>query len=47
LGSIQWKKGQDFCPDTLYLESELMYHLAASHNDESDVEQVGVEAAAD
>jgi hypothetical protein len=21
LGSIQWKGGQDFCPDTLYLES--------------------------
>jgi hypothetical protein len=22
LGSIQWKNGQDFCPDTLYLESK-------------------------
>lgn len=21
LGSIQWIKGQDFCPDTLYLDS--------------------------
>lgn len=21
LGSIQWENGQDFCPDTLYLES--------------------------
>ncbi len=21
LGSIRWKNGQDFCPDTLYLES--------------------------
>lgn len=21
LGSIQWRRGQDFCPDTLYLES--------------------------
>ena len=21
LGSIQWKHGQDFCPDTLYLAS--------------------------
>jgi hypothetical protein len=21
LGSIQWQSGQDFCPDTLYLES--------------------------
>lgn len=22
LGSIQWKNGQDLCPDTLYLESQ-------------------------
>jgi hypothetical protein len=22
LGSIQWKNGQDLCPDTLYLDSE-------------------------
>ncbi len=22
LGSIQWMNGQDFCPDTLYMESE-------------------------
>jgi len=21
LGSIQWQNGQDFCPDTLYIES--------------------------
>jgi hypothetical protein len=21
LGSIQWRSGQDFCPDTLYLDS--------------------------
>lgn len=21
LGSIQWKDGQDFCPDTLYMDS--------------------------
>jgi hypothetical protein len=21
LGSVQWQNGQDFCPDTLYLES--------------------------
>lgn len=21
LGSVQWQYGQDFCPDTLYLES--------------------------
>ena len=24
LGSIQWKNGQDFCPDMLYLESKAM-----------------------
>jgi hypothetical protein len=47
LGSIQWKNGQDLCPDTLYLESEPIHHLAASHNNESAVEQIGVEAAAD
>ena len=23
LGSIQWKNGQDLCPDTLYLESKI------------------------
>jgi hypothetical protein len=22
LGSIQWKNGQDLCPDTLYLDSK-------------------------
>jgi hypothetical protein len=22
LGSIQWRNGQDLCPDTLYLDSE-------------------------
>jgi hypothetical protein len=21
LGSVQWRNGQDFCPDTLYIES--------------------------
>jgi len=26
LGSIQWKNGQDFCPDTLYIDS-----IPASH----------------
>ena len=24
LGSIQWKNGQDLCPDTLYLESKFL-----------------------
>ena len=23
LGSIQWKNGQDLCPDTLYLDSQM------------------------
>jgi hypothetical protein len=26
LGSIQWKNGQDFCPDTLYLDSYAPEH---------------------
>ncbi len=28
LGSIQWQTGQDLCPDTLYLESNLMVEPA-------------------
>ena len=24
LGSIQWKDGQDFCPDTLYMNSKVI-----------------------
>jgi len=27
LGSIQWQNGQDFCPDTLYLESKPLKKL--------------------
>ena len=27
LGSIQWQNGQDFCPDTLYLESKPLRKL--------------------
>ena len=27
LGSIQWRGGQDFCPDTLYMDSELVEEL--------------------
>ncbi len=32
LGSIQWKNGQDLCPDTLYLESksQMIHHLTNS-----------------
>jgi len=28
LGSIQWKNGQDLCPDTLYLESKVIINQA-------------------
>jgi hypothetical protein len=28
LGSIQWQNGQDFCPDTLYLDSVPCRNLA-------------------
>ncbi len=28
LGSIQWKNGQDFCPDTLYEEGIVVSDLA-------------------
>lgn len=31
LGSVQWQNGQDFCPDTLYLDSK----PASAHSDES------------
>jgi hypothetical protein len=27
LGSVQWQNGQDFCPDTLYLDSVPVSHL--------------------
>jgi hypothetical protein len=27
LGSVQWQYGQDFCPDTLYLESAPLHEL--------------------
>ena len=30
LGSIEWKDGQDFCPDTLYLDSKPMVYLATT-----------------
>jgi hypothetical protein len=30
LGSIQWQGGQDFCPDTLFMDSELLEELQAS-----------------
>lgn len=30
LGSIQWQGGQDFCPDTLYMDSEPEAELQAN-----------------
>lgn len=30
LGSIQWRGGQDFCPDTLYMDSEPEAELQAN-----------------
>jgi len=31
LGSIQWKNGQDLCPDTLYLESKNLKKYRSVH----------------
>ncbi len=28
LGSVQWQGGQDFCPDTLYMDSKPLEELA-------------------
>ena len=30
LGSIQWKNGQDFCPDTLFLDSVALKELSST-----------------
>ncbi|MCH7731094.1 MAG: DUF2442 domain-containing protein [Candidatus Marinimicrobia bacterium] len=30
MGSIQWKNGQDFCPDTLYMESIIKHNVGIS-----------------
>ncbi|MBC8403118.1 MAG: DUF2442 domain-containing protein [Candidatus Marinimicrobia bacterium] len=32
MGSIQWKNGQDFCPDTLYMESKIKQSGRLSNN---------------
>ena len=29
LGSIQWKNGQDLCPDTLYLDSKSLTKVSS------------------
>lgn len=30
LGSVQWKNGQDFCLDTLYMESVISHNVGIS-----------------
>jgi hypothetical protein len=38
LGSIQWQQGQDFCPDTLYLDGVSIEQTSnPSSKQESDV----------
>jgi len=34
LGSLQWQNGQDFCPDTLYLDSASLEQLPESFANE-------------
>jgi len=45
LGSIQWQNGQDFCPDTLYLESVAKHNIAISCDDEPVLENAEIELA--
>jgi len=40
LGSIKWKNGQDFCPDTLYLDSIFLQNPSASQSNESEVAEI-------
>jgi hypothetical protein len=35
LGSIQWRNGQDFCPDMLYLDSKRVEEMAAESSGEN------------
>lgn len=37
LGSIQWQNGQDFCPDTLYMDSMPCQNLAEQWQEEDRV----------
>jgi len=43
LGSIQWKNGQDFCPDTLYLESVSKNDIAVSCGDEPEIKNAEID----
>jgi hypothetical protein len=40
LGSVQWKNGQDFCPDTLYMESIPIQNLSTPFTHEVVEEKV-------
>jgi len=46
LGSIQWKNGQDFCPDTLYLESITVDAGVLAQNVELEAEYIDVDKIA-
>jgi len=46
LGSIQWKNGQDFCPDTLYLESVAVDDVGISPSIEHRAEYVDADKIA-
>ncbi len=37
LGSVQWEHGQDFCPDTLYMDSIPEARLAETAREEKTV----------
>ena len=38
LGSVQWKNGQDFCPDTLYEESALVHRMDSNNSNPSFIQ---------
>ena len=42
LGSVQWQNGQDFCPDTLYLESVPFSEVTNEHGELSETNAVSV-----
>ncbi len=32
-GTITWSNGQDFCPDTVYIERKLLFEISALNDD--------------
>ena len=42
LGSIQWQNGQDFCPDTLYVESVPSPQLTNGYGEFPETKAVSV-----